>query len=93
MRLNDDQTQAIRQVIAGFDPDARVFVFGSRADDNARGGDIDLLVVSERLAPVSEWDIQDALMDRLGEQRIDVVVASSPRSPFQCIVFQEAVPI
>jgi predicted nucleotidyltransferase len=80
-------------VIASFDSSARVSVFGSRANDAARGGDIDLLIVSDRLAPSGGWDIQDALMDRLGEQRIDVVIASSPRSPFERIVFREAVPL
>ena len=45
MRLTDQQAQAIRQVaceLAG--PKARVRLFGSRLDDAARGGDVDLLL-------------------------------------------------
>lgn len=45
MRLTESQTQAIRQItrqLAG--EDARVRVFGSRLDDSARGGDLDLLL-------------------------------------------------
>lgn len=45
MRLSEDQVAVIRRVVrstAG--PDARVRLFGSRLDDDARGGDIDLLV-------------------------------------------------
>jgi predicted nucleotidyltransferase len=45
MRLTDDQAQAIKQLachIAG--EQARVRVFGSRLDDSARGGDLDLML-------------------------------------------------
>lgn len=45
MRLTDDQVQIIRQLvrqIAG--SQARVWVFGSRLDNTARGGDLDLLL-------------------------------------------------
>lgn len=45
MRLTDDQTQAIKQLahqIAG--EHVHVRVFGSRLDDNARGGDLDLML-------------------------------------------------
>ena len=45
MRLTDEQIQAIRQFaqqIAGVK--SRVRVFGSRLDDNAHGGDLDLML-------------------------------------------------
>ena len=45
MRLSPEQAAAIRRVVretAG--DDARVRLFGSRLDDAARGGDVDLLV-------------------------------------------------
>lgn len=45
MRLTSDQTQIIRQLareVAG--DQSLVRVFGSRLDDAARGGDVDLLV-------------------------------------------------
>ncbi len=45
MRLTDEQAQAIRQLareIAG--EHCSVRVFGSRLDDEARGGDLDLLL-------------------------------------------------
>lgn len=45
MRLTDHQSQTIRQLalqIAG--SHARVRVFGSRLDDTARGGDLDLML-------------------------------------------------
>lgn len=46
MRLTDQQVAAIRrEVSAVCGDDATVQLFGSRLDDDARGGDVDLLVV------------------------------------------------
>lgn len=45
MRLTAEQTEAIKNAVAEvFGADARVWLFGSRADDNRRGGDVDLMV-------------------------------------------------
>nr|WP_198034567.1 hypothetical protein [Halomonas sp. 1513] len=45
MRLTDAQRQTIRQIVTEeLGPSASVRLFGSRLDDNARGGDIDLHV-------------------------------------------------
>lgn len=45
MRLTDDQIQAIRRLVRQLAGDrAQVRLFGSRLDDEARGGDIDLLL-------------------------------------------------
>lgn len=91
MRLSGEQVNAIRAVVSSFDPAARVYLFGSRTDDRARGGDIDLLVLSDILAPGAAWDIEDRLMEMLGEQRIDVLLASEPASSFQRMAYKEAV--
>ncbi len=45
MRLSQKEQQAICQAARQvFGPSSRVMVFGSRLDDQARGGDLDLLV-------------------------------------------------
>ncbi len=47
MRLTDQQIQSIRlfaQQVAG--DQSRVLIFGSRLDDSAKGGDLDLLLES-----------------------------------------------
>jgi len=63
-------------------PGTRVSLFGSRVDDDARGGDIDLLV--EAGEPLQADDLVRRrgafvanLYKLMGERRIDVVVASS----------------
>jgi predicted nucleotidyltransferase len=45
MRLTQDQAEAVRQrVRKHLGPGARIWLFGSRADDTRRGGDVDLYV-------------------------------------------------
>ena len=80
MRLTDYEIAHIKQVIAThFGPDARVRLFGSRVDQDRRGGDIDLLVESS----LSDYEAFRAKVESLtdlhlalGEQKIDLVVCS-----------------
>jgi len=48
MRITPEQTQLIKTTIAReIDSDARIWLFGSRVDDQRRGGDIDLYIETE----------------------------------------------
>jgi predicted nucleotidyltransferase len=78
MRLSVRTQTIIRDTANGiFGPDAIVTVFGSRVDDSARGGDIDLLVQSEK--PIQQRErkalqLVARLQISLGDQPIDVLV-------------------
>jgi len=49
VRLTQPQVKAIKSATAEiFGPDTRVWLFGSRADDSRRGGDVDLLVETDQ---------------------------------------------
>ena len=80
MRLSVSERSTIRQTVhAVAGPQARVLLFGSRTDDTARGGDIDLLV--EVPQPVASpvrlgARIGARLQMALGDQRIDVLVVA-----------------
>ncbi|MFM8716760.1 MAG: nucleotidyltransferase domain-containing protein [Spartobacteria bacterium] len=55
-------------------PDADVFLFGSRVDDFGKGGDIDLLLLTnERLPLVFMNRIRRLILNDIGEQKIDLV--------------------
>lgn len=84
MRLTPEQAETIRRATAEiFGPAARVRLFGSRLDDAARGGDIDLLVECDQpVADLAHKRVQlvARLQLRLGDQPIDVLV-SAPGAP------------
>ena len=78
MRLSLDQVHAIvaaAQELAG--ADAQVSLFGSRVNDQLRGGDIDLLVECAHPVARPVWlaaQITARLQRSLGERKIDVLV-------------------
>jgi|GEM_PF-83289 len=77
MRLNERQIRAITDTAAAvFGPDASVRLFGSRVDDSLTGGDVDLHVevAPGRRSFANESRFRVALGDRLGDEKIDVVV-------------------
>jgi uncharacterized protein len=59
-----------------FGTDVKVFLFGSRADNTKRGGDIDLFIQTHSHKPdVREKNEFTAdLMLKIGEQKVDVVL-------------------
>ena len=82
MRLSVSQRAAIKREVAARDRDAKVYLFGSRVDDNAKGGDIDLLVLSKRMDRRQARTLKLRLYDHRGEQKIDLVCATDLSRPF-----------
>jgi predicted nucleotidyltransferase len=77
MRLSDEQCRTIRNTARELFGDCTVYLFGSRVDDAARGGDIDLLVetprrLENRAAMAARYAAR--LQRALGDQRIDVLI-------------------
>ena len=88
MRLSKSTKKTIRETIFKFDSKAKVLLFGSRTDDSAKGGDIDLLVISESLTKGDLRKIKIHLQDQLGMQRFDMVLTSPDLSdPFAKMAF------
>ncbi|WP_280554060.1 nucleotidyltransferase domain-containing protein [Halomonas sp. 25-S5] len=78
MRLSAEQIAIIKQTAAEvFGDEVNVRVFGSRLDDDARGGDIDLLVESpcEIESKVDKMlTLTARLQLRIGDRPIDILV-------------------
>lgn len=84
MRLSAEEARIIgHQARAVYGEDAEVRLFGSRADDAKRGGDIDLhLEVAPGRATLDrEATYLMRLHDALGEQKIDLVLHERDRPP------------
>ena len=69
MRLEPGHADAIREEIHRLDPSAEIYLFGSRTNDAAGGGDIDLLVVSDTLTFRHILQLRRAILDRIGWQK------------------------
>lgn len=91
MRLTTEEQNAIRKVIYQADPEARVWLFGSRVNDQAKGGDIDLLILSKKIGLKDRTSIRLALYELIGEQKIDLVIAADDTDPFTRIALAEGV--
>jgi len=64
MRLNETEIENIKKLAhLHFGKDVQVILFGSRANDEERGGDIDILI-----------NFTTDLILNIGEQKIDVVL-------------------
>ncbi len=95
MRLTDYQIQTIRQLarrVAG--DQARVRVFGSRLDDTAQGGDLDLML--ELPEPVDNPALLAAQLAALvsrsmSGRRVDVLLSAPNlmRLPIHDVAFKE----
>ena len=63
--------------------DATVYLFGSRTRLEEKGGDLDLLIISQS-ALSQAYDLRKelsiAIKDRLGDQKVDIVIAPSQTS-------------
>jgi predicted nucleotidyltransferase len=91
MRLAEMEQSAIREVIREADAEASVYLFGSRVDDAARGGDIDLLVLSKKITLMMKLGILAQLHQKLGERKIDIAVYPDDSRPFPRMVMDEGV--
>lgn len=80
MRLKPHQIEIIRRAVADLaGEDAQVSLFGSRTDDDAKGGDIDLFVEVPRPVEEPAWliaRITGRISLRLGGRKIDVVLSA-----------------
>lgn len=101
MRLSPEQQRLIhRAVVETFGPDTGVWLFGSRTDDTARGGDIDLLIDTPLRDPdrivQAEIALRARLEAELGEQKIDLLVDYPGRRrhpPIFQVAREEGIPL
>ena len=78
MRLTEDEVATIRSAVqAHFGAGSAVWVFGSRLDEGARGGDVDLYIEPASPLPANLFLAREALraeLERRLLQPVDIVV-------------------
>ena len=91
MRLTDNERIIIVNIIQKIDPNANVYLFGSRIDNSKLGGDIDLLIHSQQLNKYQLRAIKWQLLEQLGEQKIDILLSQELKEPFVRLILPEAI--
>ena len=91
MRLSAHEINSIKDTIKSVDQNARIYLFGSRVDNKKRGGDIDLLIFSQKLKEEDRFRIKRDLWEQIGEQKIDIIIARDESDPFTRIALRGAV--
>ena len=91
MRLSETEQQIIREAVFCVDPQAKIYLFGSRADDAKRGGDIDLLIFSPKISFKDKLDIKAKIFEHIEEQKIDLLIATDTQDPFVRIALENSV--
>lgn len=93
MRLAEQQLSIIRETVRSTArEDVRAYLFGSRLDDSARGGDVDLLLAAgRRIDLLTRARVKAALESAIGLP-VDVVAYETGKepTPFQAIALAKA---
>ena len=96
MRLFLNQIQKINILTTRYlGNGCKAYLFGSRLNDEARGGDVDLLVETPTAVPrLTKARLKAALEQNLGLP-VDLIVVSKqqPLSAFVSMVYSQAVPL
>lgn|GEM_PF-3455484 len=83
MRVTEDLKQETLRIVAGVAGSrARTFLYGSRLDDDARGGDIDLLIESSPELPLLQRaSLQVRLLKATVSEKTSTHVSRNPLPP------------
>jgi predicted nucleotidyltransferase len=92
MRLSSQEVTVLKNTLRAMSESAQLYLFGSRVDDNKRGGDIDLIVVDKKLTQKDLRKLRINFCQVFGEQKIDILLDDgSFADPFHQIARQSAI--
>jgi predicted nucleotidyltransferase len=92
MRLEQEQIIVLKQKLKSLCSNAKLYLFGSRVDNTKRGGDIDLLVVSDSLNKKDLRVLRLEFFKHFGEQKLDIILDDGKfRNPFSKLVIKKAI--
>ncbi len=92
MRLEKQQIKLLKDTLFRLSENAQLYLFGSRVDDSKKGGDIDLLVISNELDRNDIRILRLAFFEQFGEQKLDIILDDGTMAdPFVKHIFEKAV--
>ena len=95
MRVNQEISEYILKNLHILDQKSDIYLFGSRMDDWAKGGDIDILWLTEQKVPARQIrSFRTQFYHRFGWQKIDIVnFTFKEENPFKALIIDEAIPL
>jgi predicted nucleotidyltransferase len=84
MRLSQVEFNALRTILGELDPAGRIYLYGSRADDNRRGGDIDVYLQASRAIDLKTRLRVQYRLQQACDTDVDLLV-KSPQQATQAI--------
>lgn len=93
MRVPKEQLDFLKDQVKKYLPEAKVYLFGSRADDQKKGGDIDILILGNSLlAREQKWKIKADFCKKFGDQKTDIVSFTfDDESNFKQLILMDAI--
>jgi DNA polymerase sigma len=74
VRISEHTCETIKNNVARLSPDSECYLFGSRTIDAAKGGDIDILVITPERLPLPQISrLRRLILNQIGEQKLDIV--------------------
>lgn len=91
MRISQEKLDFLSKEIKLILLNCKLYLFGSRVDDTKRGGDIDILILSEiKLNLSDKLKIKRKFYNKYGEQKIDIVnFTFLDKNPFKDLILSE----
>jgi len=93
VRITEQEKNVIIDAVTSADPNAKVWLFGSRVDDSKKGGDIDIAIFSEKIDRdvMQKIQIRRFICDKIGEQKIDIVTTNSGKEAIFRLAVEEGI--
>ncbi len=95
MRISAAQQEVLTKAVRSLRPDAEIYLFGSRTNDEGRGGDIDILILCKPKMTLQEkWKVELTFHRAFGEQKIDLLSFEPDEDqPMKRIALRNAIPL
>ncbi len=89
IRITEEELKAIKDTAkAVFGDNVKVWLFGSRVNPNLKGGDIDIYIEIPNYEETNVFNKKVKFLvqleDKIGEQKIDVIIAPTNCEKFYC---------
>jgi uncharacterized protein len=93
MRITEHEKNTITDAVNSVDSNAKVWLFGSRTDDNKKGGDIDIAIFSEIIDKdvMLKIQVRRYICNKIGEQKIDIITTNSGKEAVFRLAIEEGI--